>query len=147
MAHLADLIEEFILKKLMVERKEATLLKRNELAEELQCAPSQISYVLSTRFTVERGYIVESRRGSGGFVRIVRIPVQLAVYEDAAKRMAEAREETVEDVIGHLRLNGLLSGREAELITQFFRLTSDSLGDRDRARVLRELLLRLADFS
>ena len=147
MAHLADLIEEFILKKLMVERKEATLLKRNELAEELQCAPSQISYVLSTRFTVERGFIVESRRGSGGFVRIVRIPVQLAVYEDTARKISETREETVEDVIGHLRLNGLLSGREAELITQFFRLTSESLGDQDRARVLRELLLRLANFS
>jgi len=147
MAHLADMIEEFILRKLLGERTEATLLKRNELAEELHCAPSQISYVLSTRFTVERGFIVESRRGSGGFVRIVRIPVQRIVYEDAAQQVMGDSPERAEDVIIHLRSHGLLSNREAELMLQFFRLTSECLGAQERARVLQSLLLRLADFS
>ncbi|MDR3589447.1 MAG: CtsR family transcriptional regulator [Negativicutes bacterium] len=147
MAHLADLIEEFILQKLLGERKEATLLKRNELAEELNCAPSQISYVLSTRFTVERGFIVESRRGSGGFVRIVRIPVQRIVYEDAAEQVTAGDAEGVEDVIVRLRSHGLLSNREAELMLQFFQLTSERFGAQERARVLHLLLMRLADFS
>ncbi|MDR3561502.1 MAG: CtsR family transcriptional regulator [Negativicutes bacterium] len=148
MAHLADIIEEFILQKLLGERKQAAVLKRNELAEELQCAPSQISYVLSTRFTVQRGFIVESRRGSGGFVRIVRIPVQQIIYQDAAEQvMAEVRPEAVEDIIDHLHSHGLLSNREAELMIQFFRLTAERLGAEERARVLQSLLLRLADFS
>jgi len=148
MGHIADLIEEFILKQLAGELKEATVLQRNDLAEELNCAPSQISYVLSTRFTVERGFIVESRRGAGGFVRIVRIPVQRYIFEDAAKQvMAEVQPETVENVITQLRSHGLLSNREAELMLQFFRVTQDRLGAVERARVLRALLLKLADFS
>ena len=148
MGHLADIIEEFILKRLTEDLREGTVLQRTELAEELNCAPSQISYVLSTRFTVERGFVVESRRGSGGFVRIVRIPVKRIVYEDVARQvMAEVQPETVDNVIVNLRAHGLLSNREAELMLQFFEITRDCLGADERARVLRALLLRLADFS
>lgn len=73
MSVLADEIEKLILHKLLKEEKENVILKRNELADELQCAPSQISYVLSTRFSNAKGYHVESRRGSGGFVRIAKM--------------------------------------------------------------------------
>ena len=73
MSVLADRIEKFILHKLLEEEEENIVLRRNELADELECAPSQISYVLSTRFSNDKGFIVESRRGSGGFVRIVRL--------------------------------------------------------------------------
>ena len=73
MSVLADKIEKFILHKLLEEEEENIVLRRNELADELECAPSQISYVLSTRFSNDKGFIVESRRGSGGFVRIVRL--------------------------------------------------------------------------
>lgn len=47
-------------------------IRRNELAGQVGCAPSQINYVITSRFTPERGYIIESRRGGGGYVRIVR---------------------------------------------------------------------------
>ena len=73
MSVLADKIEQFILHKLLEEDNSDIVLRRNELADELQCAPSQISYVLSTRFSNDRGYLVESRRGSGGFVRIIKL--------------------------------------------------------------------------
>ena len=73
MSILADKIEQFILHKLLEEEEENIVLRRNELADELNCAPSQISYVLSTRFSNDKGFLVESRRGSGGFVRIVRL--------------------------------------------------------------------------
>lgn len=144
MANLADMIEEFILRKLSGERKEATMLKRNELAEELDCAPSQISYVLSTRFTVDRGFIVESRRGSGGFIRIVRIPIHQIVYEDAARQI---NPDSVEEVVARLREHGMLSSREAALMLHFFRLTQERLPRQERASLLRALLLKLADFS
>jgi transcriptional regulator CtsR len=148
MPNLADLIEEFILRRLTGDHSEVTVLKRNELAEELECAPSQISYVLSTRFTVERGFIVESRRGSGGFVRIVRIPVRKVVYEDAAGQVkADTSPEAVAEIFDRLRVHGLLSSREAELIMHFLHLTEGRIEAREQAMILRSLLRKLADFS
>lgn len=69
---LSDAIEQFI-KTMMVEDDHQIELKRNELAEYFRCAPSQINYVLATRFTPEHGYVIESRRGGGGYIRILRI--------------------------------------------------------------------------
>lgn len=48
-------------------------LQRSSLAEQFSCVPSQINYVIATRFSPERGYIVESRRGGGGYIRITRV--------------------------------------------------------------------------
>lgn len=69
---LSDTIESFI-KQMMQEEREEVELKRNELAEYFHCAPSQINYVLATRFTPDHGYVTSSQRGGGGFIRIVRI--------------------------------------------------------------------------
>ena len=72
---LSDSIEDFI-KTLMTDEDEGTSeieLRRNELAAHFGCAPSQINYVLATRFTPDHGYVIESRRGGGGYIRIVRI--------------------------------------------------------------------------
>ena len=71
MAQLSDAIERFI-KDLMEEGAQVEV-KRNELAQHFGCAPSQINYVLATRFSVDHGYVIESRRGGGGYVRIVRM--------------------------------------------------------------------------
>lgn len=70
---ISDLIESFIINSLGEE--EAIELKRNELANTLGCVPSQINYVISTRFTNERGYIVESKRGGGGYIKISKVTV------------------------------------------------------------------------
>lgn len=73
MAKLSDIIEEFI-KELIDESTQRELeIQRNELANKFSCAPSQINYVLTTRFTKERGYFIESRRGGGGCIRIRQI--------------------------------------------------------------------------
>ena len=71
MAGLSDSIERFI-KELLTDDTKVEL-KRNELAQYFGCANSQINYVLATRFSVDRGYLVESRRGGSGYVRIIRI--------------------------------------------------------------------------
>ena len=71
MAQLSDSIERFI-KDLMHEDARVEL-RRNELAQHFGCAPSQINYVLATRFSLDHGYLIESRRGGGGYVRIVRM--------------------------------------------------------------------------
>ena len=68
----------------MLDKSGGTLeLKRNDLAEKLGCVPSQINYVISSRFTPEMGYIVESRRGGGGYIRIIR--KQMGKDEDKGK--------------------------------------------------------------
>ncbi len=70
---MSDIIERFLLD--MLDSESDVTLKRNELASQFSCAPSQINYVIDTRFTGQRGYIVESRRGGGGFIRIRRVEV------------------------------------------------------------------------
>lgn len=70
---ISDLITAYILQRMDQADSGVAELKRNELAEELGCVPSQINYVLTSRFTPERGYIVESRRGGGGYVRVYRV--------------------------------------------------------------------------
>ena len=72
MARLSDLIEQMI--KEMIDANGGRVeLTRGELAEQVNCVPSQITYVLSTRFTNGQGYVVESRRGGGGWIRVSRI--------------------------------------------------------------------------
>jgi len=72
MMRLSDTIESFI-KAMLQEDQTEVELKRNELAEYFHCAPSQINYVLATRFTPDHGYVTSSQRGGGGFIRIVRV--------------------------------------------------------------------------
>ncbi|NLX65126.1 MAG: CtsR family transcriptional regulator [Clostridiaceae bacterium] len=72
MARLSDIIEEF-LKELIIEEEGTVEIQRNELASKFNCVPSQINYVISTRFTAEKGYYVESRRGGGGYICIKRV--------------------------------------------------------------------------
>ncbi len=69
MARLSDVIEQ-LLKEMMSESDGSIEINRNELAQRINCVPSQITYVLSTRFTNGQGYLVESRRGGGGSIRI-----------------------------------------------------------------------------
>lgn len=70
---MSDIIAERILQMLAESSENQAEIQRNELASLIGCAPSQINYVLSSRFTPEQGYIIESRRGGGGYVRITRI--------------------------------------------------------------------------
>ncbi len=67
---LSDQIEKIILEMLRSREDEGIILKRRELANELECAPSQITYVINTRFSDNQNFIVESRRGNGGYIKI-----------------------------------------------------------------------------
>ena len=70
---MSDIIAARILELIEESDENIAEIQRNELASIVGCAPSQINYVLSSRFTPERGFIIESRRGGGGYVRISRI--------------------------------------------------------------------------
>ena len=68
LSNIADLIEAYILRQLAAKQDGKVELRRTDIADEISCAPSQISYVLSTRFTPAKGFAVESRRGLGGLL-------------------------------------------------------------------------------
>lgn len=117
MAQLSDSIERFI-KELMEEDAQIEL-KRNELAQHFGCAPSQINYVLATRFSVDHGYIIESRRGGGGFVRIVRMkhPGGSSLLEALLTRVGnEIDEESANAIIVLLYERKLVTKNEAMLM-------------------------------
>ncbi len=70
---MSDLITREIIKRLNESEENTAEIQRNEFAGVIGCAPSQINYVLASRFTPEHGYIIESRRGGGGYIRIKRV--------------------------------------------------------------------------
>ena len=70
---MSDLITREIIRMLNESGENTAEIQRNEFAGSIGCAPSQINYVLSSRFTPEHGYIIESRRGGGGYIRIKRV--------------------------------------------------------------------------
>lgn len=73
MARLSDIIEDFIKQRLNDNDENIIVIQRNELADQFRCAPSQINYVLTTRFTYEKGYLIESKRGGGGHIAIKQL--------------------------------------------------------------------------
>lgn len=148
MSILADKIEQFILHKLLEEEEENIVLRRNELADELNCAPSQISYVLSTRFSNDKGFLVESRRGSGGFVRIVRLrPKQQDRTPVLLEERLPAVSITLDDLDGflfQLIKQNRMTNREAILMHQTFDALYKEIDDEAKrlaviSRILRHL--------
>ena len=72
---ISDLIASFLQESLELSEDGVLEVQRSDLAQRFHCVPSQINYVMSTRFSPERGYIVESRRGGNGYIRITRVRV------------------------------------------------------------------------
>ena len=148
MAQLSDAIEHFI-KELMEEDKQIEV-KRNELAQHFGCAPSQINYVLATRFSVDHGYIIESRRGGGGYVRIVRMTQDANdnMLETLLKRVGTSiDEESANAIIACMHERKLITRREALLMRSAVAKNALQLPvsakDVLRASVLRNLLAQV----
>ena len=151
MGNLADRIEEY-LKRILEQTDEGyIILQRSVLADVFSCAPSQINYVLDTRFTVERGYLVESRRGGGGHLRIVRLVLSTdGQFEQVMRQLVgdQLTPERAFSLIERLQEEGLLSGREAAVLkTVFSRESLDkevANPDVIRARLMKRILTTLA---
>lgn len=146
MPSLAELIERYI-REMFDQMGDSTVeLRRNELAERFGCAPSQINYVLTTRFTNERGFVVESRRGEGGFIRIIRLRVDrpdlASVIRDQIGDQLTVRE--TDHLLERLSETGAISEGEAGLIRQAIaretRSIAPPVGDVLRAMLLRAIL-------
>ena len=148
MGNLADYIEKFILLRLSGQQDNSIVVNRNDLAQELDCAPSQISYVVNTRFTGTRGFIVESRRGSGGFIRIARTPLANSLLETVVNRIvADQTESEVELLVEELCGSGLMTQRAAAMMLQFVQLMRERLEPEERVQSLRAIFSTLSNFS
>jgi len=115
---LSDSIEEFI-KALMEDESQGVELRRNELAEHFQCAPSQINYVLATRFTPDHGYVIESRRGGGGYIRIIRLAAtsREELLQSLYQRIGTSISSTdAARIVDHLKMERIVTPDEASLM-------------------------------
>ena len=149
---LSDSIEHFI-KTMMSEESTEVELKRNELAEYFGCAPSQINYVLATRFSPDHGYLSESRRGGGGYIRIVR------VVESGSQRLMYLINERIGDSIGEedcmrlisqLKEQRIVTADEASLMASAISARAlgipvpDTLKGALRAKIMKNMLMTVA---
>ncbi|MCR4402610.1 MAG: CtsR family transcriptional regulator [Firmicutes bacterium] len=130
MGNLADYIEAY-LKRLLERAEEGIIeLQRRELAEMFRCVPSQINYVLTTRFTPDRGYVVETRRGGGGYIRIVRLSFR------PSQDRASLIEEEIGDEITERRADAILVRLEDEgLLDEGERAFVKAVLERETARL------------
>jgi len=144
-ATLADIIESH-LKKLIAMAGDEIEIRRCDVAEQFDCVPSQINYVLETRFTPQRGYVVESRRGGGGYIRITRYVVQghsalEEIFEEIGGRIAP---EKADSLLLRLVDGGMLNRRTAVLIRALLKEETDGLESPVdqivRAKLLRAML-------
>lgn len=148
MAQLSDSIEQFI-KELMHEEAHIEV-RRNELAQHFGCAPSQINYVLATRFSVDHGYIIESRRGGGGYVRIVRMQTRQEgnLLDILLNRVGNAvSEETANAILKNLFEHRLITKNEMMImragISRNALALPVSAKDVLRAAVFRNMLIQV----
>ena len=149
MSNIADMIESYILRQLASRQDGQVELRRTEIADEISCAPSQISYVLSTRFTQDKGFVVESRRGLGGFIRIVQVPLRDLVYQDMLSKIDEDTDmETVQSMVRYLAQHGMVETREAALLMQMVTglFHSETLAAKERVQMLKTMILTLENF-
>jgi transcriptional regulator CtsR len=114
---MSDIIEAYIKKILNAE--EQIKIRRNEMADRFHCVPSQINYVINTRFTEQQGYSVESKRGGGGYIRIMKVKI-LDQAELLDKLIAIVGESITQKdafaVTQNLYSRGIITKREGNLM-------------------------------
>jgi transcriptional regulator of stress and heat shock response len=147
MRNISDIIEGYLKQVLELGGEGHIEIKRSEIADKFQCVPSQINYVINTRFTAERGYLVESKRGGGGYIRILRVRAnsQIDLIDDVLRQIEGGASQTMaEDLVYRLIDEQVISKREAKLmLAAIDRSTIDlhlPLRDVIRSKILRAML-------
>lgn len=153
MSNLSDIIESFI-KELIENANDRSIeIQRNVLAQQFDCSPSQINYVLTTRFNNDKGYLIESRRGGGGYVKIFKVNTSSDAHLENILNKSIGNSITINkayDILDVFKEKNIITDRELSLIKAgisnraFGRIYYD---DRNklRADVLKEILLILLE--
>ena len=153
----ADMVENYIRNRLAEQQKGWIELSRTELAGKVSCAPSQISYVLSTRFTQDKGFIVESRRGLGGYIRITIVDSaeleKNIIYTEMINKIDEDTPfALVKSFLGILMEQKFITHREAEIVAQtvlnFYHSEAEKqMTSAERSKLTRSIFATLASID
>ena len=144
---ISDIIENFI--KEMLEEEESAIIQRNDLAEHFNCVPSQINYVIATRFTPIQGYYVESQRGGGGYIKIRKVSLTRSDYlmHIITSIGDQITAKEVDIFVNNFLDSGVINEREARLLKS---ATSDKVltiqnktKDEIRAKIFKNMLINL----
>ncbi len=145
---MSDIITREIIRMLNESEENTAEIQRNEFAGLMGCAPSQINYVLSSRFTPEHGYIIESRRGGGGYIRIKRVMLNSS---SALMHVINSIGDTIDAMTTRIVIEncleaGLISGDTARLMAaavsnSVMQSLPPVLKDTLRAAILKQMLL------
>ena len=144
---MSDIIEDFI--KELFDEEEEVEIQRNDLAQKFNCVPSQINYVISTRFKPSQGYYVESRRGGGGHILIKKVNTDRYEYlMHIIKNIGSSiTNSDVDILISDFLTYNLISEKEAKLLKV---ATSDNvlivtrdIRDELRANIFKNMLLNI----
>ena len=146
---ISDLITAEILRLLNESEENTAEIQRNDFASGIGCAPSQINYVLSSRFTPEHGYIIESRRGGGGYIKISRVVMK---HSSAVMHIINSIGDTIDKMSARIVIencieSGLIDQSHAKLMASavlsnnVMRSVPISHQDYLRAALLKEMLL------
>ena len=126
---MSDLVAQYIMQ-MLDEQNGSAEIQRNELAGNLGCVPSQINYVITSRFTPEQGYIVESRRGGGGYIRISRVKMDRGT---AMMHIINSVGSSLDKATAEVMLNNMLQRNMIEM--QPAKLIAAALSDRTLSQV------------
>lgn len=150
MRNLTQIIEQHLKNLIDASEKNVAEIQRNKLAEIFNCAPSQINYVLDTRFTMEKGYLVSSRRGGGGYIIVEKLSFKeghkLILIQNSVGNAVT--QEMAEEILKFMSEEGYITLREKELLNIV--LHRDILclpsvqRDKLRANLLRAVIAKLA---
>ncbi|WP_405346502.1 CtsR family transcriptional regulator [Ruminococcus sp.] len=146
---MSDMVARYIMD-ILDEHNGAAEIKRNELATTLGCVPSQINYVITSRFTPEQGFIVESRRGGGGYIRITRINTSrdVAIMHIVNAIGTTLDKATAEVMIDNMLSRSIIDARSAKLMAaamgeRAYLGVPQEYRDSLRAAVFKNMLLTL----
>lgn len=150
MRNISDIIEQYLKQVIDLNNNNAIEIKRSEIADKFDCVPSQINYVINTRFTLERGFVVESKRGGGGYIRIIKVKLHddIDIIDQMLQMIQYSiAQSSAQSIIRRLAEEGIVTSREAKLmfsvLDRSVLLTDLPLRDELRARILRAMLRTL----
>ena len=143
--NMSDLIESYLKNVLL--SNETVEIRRSEIADQFNCVPSQINYVINTRFTIQQGYVVESKRGGGGYIRIMKVNLVdemdvLNTLGNLIPPQLSVREAN--HLLQNLYENELISKREAQMMALMMEKdtfpVSVKNGDEIRSNMMKKLI-------
>lgn len=130
--NISDIIERYL--KEILANSEEVEIRRSEIADQFDVVPSQINYVIKTRFTIQNGYLVESKRGGGGYIRIEKVKLldDIDVLDSLIKVIGDSlSERDAISILGSLYEDAVLSKREASLLASTIAKSTLNLSDRN----------------